>query len=169
MSLSNLIRRKSKKEGVATVTVATVATVATVSPSLSSSVAKVATVTVAKSPQDQPPLTANEEAAIWAWLARIEETDPVIVAEVMKRCQRDAEARAYFIGQAMERLRPVLSVELSPAVQERPVEVRRRCADCRHRRPIEGDEPGAIQRCVVSENGIGYFAFQRHRCELWDA
>lgn len=116
-----------------------------------------------------PLLTTNEEAAIWAWLARIEETDPVIVAEVMERCQRDAEARAYFIGQAMERLRPVLSVELSYPVQERPVEVRRRCADCCHSRPIEGDEPGAIQRCVVNENGIGYFAFQRHRCEWWDA
>lgn len=166
MSLSNLIRRKSKKEWVATVTVATVATV---SPSLSSSVAKVATVTVAKSPQDQPPLTTNEEAAIWAWLARIEETDPVIVAEVMERCQRDAEARAYFIGQAMERPKPALSVELSYPVYTQPADTRKRCADCRHRRPVEGDEPGAIQRCVVSENGIGYFAFQRHRCELWDA
>ncbi len=165
MSLSNLIRGKGKGKPVGFAT----AIPATQPEADAPTVAKIATVAVAKSPQDQPPLTANEEAAIWAWLARIEETDPVILADVMERCQRDAEARAYFIGQAMERLRPVLSVESSCPVQERPVEVRRRCADCRHRRPVEGDEPGAIQRCVVSENGIGYFAFQRHRCEWWDA
>ena len=50
--------------------------------------------------QPSAPMTAHEETAIRAWLALIEETDPAIIAEVIGRCQRDADARDYFTGWA---------------------------------------------------------------------
>jgi hypothetical protein len=50
--------------------------------------------------QASAPLTAEEEMAIRAWLALIEETDPATIAEVIARCQRDADARDYFTGRA---------------------------------------------------------------------
>lgn len=107
MSLSNLIRRKSDPVGFAT---ATPATFATKEGGRGRTVASIATVAVAKSPQRQTapptirqpsaPLTANDEIAIRAWLALIEETDPATIAEVINRCQRDADARDYFTGRA---------------------------------------------------------------------
>jgi hypothetical protein len=54
--------------------------------------------------QPSAPLTAKEETAIRAWLALIEETDPVSVAEVVSKCQRDADARDYFTGLAASEL-----------------------------------------------------------------
>lgn len=50
------------------------------------------------------PMTASEETAIRAWLALIEETDPATIAEVISQCQRDADARDYFIGRAAAEL-----------------------------------------------------------------
>lgn len=50
--------------------------------------------------QPAAPMTASEETAIRAWLALIEETDPATIAEVIGRCQRDADARDYFTGRA---------------------------------------------------------------------
>lgn len=50
--------------------------------------------------QPSAPLTAEEETAIRAWLALIEETDPATIAEVIGQCQRDADARDYFTGRA---------------------------------------------------------------------
>ena len=47
------------------------------------------------------PLTASEETAIREWLALIEETDTATIAEVIGRCQRDADARGYFTGRAV--------------------------------------------------------------------
>jgi hypothetical protein len=44
------------------------------------------------------PMTAEEETAIRAWLARIKETDPATIAEVIEQCQRDADARDFFVG-----------------------------------------------------------------------
>ena len=54
----------------------------------------------------QPPasLSAEEETAIRAWLALIEETDPATIAEVIGQCQRDADAWGYFIGRAAAEL-----------------------------------------------------------------
>ena len=52
--------------------------------------------------QPSAPMTAEEETAIRAWLALIEETDPATIAEVMSQCQRDADAREYFTGRASE-------------------------------------------------------------------
>jgi len=54
--------------------------------------------------QPSAPLTASEEAAIRAWLALIEETDPATIAEVIGHCQRDADARDYFTGRAAAEL-----------------------------------------------------------------
>jgi len=48
------------------------------------------------------PLTAREEAAIRAWLALIEETDPATIAAVIRQCLNDADARAYFLERAAE-------------------------------------------------------------------
>jgi hypothetical protein len=49
-------------------------------------------------------LTAEEETAIRAWLALIEEADPATIAEVIGQCQRDADAQDYFVGRAATEL-----------------------------------------------------------------
>jgi hypothetical protein len=54
--------------------------------------------------QASAPLTAEEETAVWAWLALIEETDSATIAEVIGQCQRDADAREYFTGRAAAEL-----------------------------------------------------------------
>ncbi len=54
--------------------------------------------------QPSAPLTASEETAIRTWLALIEETDPATIAEVIERCQRDADARDYFTDRAAAEL-----------------------------------------------------------------
>jgi hypothetical protein len=48
--------------------------------------------------QPAVPTTAREELAIRAWLELIDETDPAIIAEVLRKCQGDTDARAYFGG-----------------------------------------------------------------------
>lgn len=53
--------------------------------------------------QPLAPLTAEEETAIRAWLALIEETDQATIAEVIGQCQR-ADARNYFTGWAAAEL-----------------------------------------------------------------
>jgi hypothetical protein len=50
------------------------------------------------------PLSAEEEAAIRRLLARIGETDPETIAEVIGQCQRDSDVRAYFLRRAEEEL-----------------------------------------------------------------
>lgn len=57
------------------------------------------------------PMTANEEAAIRAWLAHIEETDPAIIADVLDKCRTDADAREYFIRRA-EEVSPKMAKEI---------------------------------------------------------
>jgi hypothetical protein len=49
-------------------------------------------------------LTPEQETAILAWLAFIGENDIVTLGEVIEACRRDADARAYFLGRASERL-----------------------------------------------------------------
>jgi len=70
------------------------------------------------------PMTASDEMAVRAWLALIEETDPATIAVVIGQCQRDADARGYFIGQAAAEL---------PKPDPFPDD-RRHCRDCRHLR-----------------------------------
>ncbi|MDA8093175.1 MAG: hypothetical protein M0T84_04555 [Betaproteobacteria bacterium] len=50
--------------------------------------------------QPSAPMTAEDEDAIRAWLVLIEEAGPAMIAEVLSHCQRDADARAYFVKQA---------------------------------------------------------------------
>lgn len=102
MSLANLIRGKSVPDKFAT---ATPATFATQERERGRTVASVATVAVA-SPKEHKavPLTAEDEKAIRAWLAQIEETCPATIAEVIERCQRDTDARAYFLERAASEL-----------------------------------------------------------------
>lgn len=45
-------------------------------------------------------MTATDEAAICAWLVEVDETNPTIIADVIEQSQRDADARAYFLGRA---------------------------------------------------------------------
>jgi hypothetical protein len=54
--------------------------------------------------QPTAPLTAQEEAAIRAWLALIEEADSATIAEVIDQCQRDADARDFFNERAAAEL-----------------------------------------------------------------
>lgn len=111
MILSTLIR----KGGLPKAATATLATLATQVTTNAATVAQVATVAVAK----PPALTAEEEAAIRAWLAHIEETDTANIAEVLNQCRADEEARAYFLRRADEVPRPM------PEDDDR-----RHCAQC---------------------------------------
>jgi hypothetical protein len=85
------------------------ATSATQSKGKDATVARMATLAVANPTEAKTALiTAKEEKAIRAWLAHIEETDPVIIAEVMDKCQREGEARAYFLQRSKEVREPDL-------------------------------------------------------------
>ncbi len=66
------------------------------------------------------PITADDEAAIRGWLARIGETDPVTIAEVIDGCRRDADARDYFLGRAATEC-----VKTAPGIDDR-----RTCDQC---------------------------------------
>ena len=91
-TLSALIQKREN----ATATVATPATPATHEGVPAGTVADVASVAVANQ------LLAEEETAIQAWLAHIKETDPATIADVLARCQSDAQARAYCLEQARQ-------------------------------------------------------------------
>lgn len=52
--------------------------------------------------QPSAPLTANDERAIRAWLAAINETDEVIIGDVLTVCAADPETPAYYLGRAAE-------------------------------------------------------------------
>lgn len=54
----------------------------------------------------QKVLSIDEEQAIRGWLELIEETDAAIITEVLNQCQRDADARAYFIKLATAKIYP---------------------------------------------------------------
>ena len=43
------------------------------------------------------PLTTEQESAIKAWLARIRETDPRLIAMTIDQCRWDGEARDYVL------------------------------------------------------------------------
>jgi hypothetical protein len=106
MTLSALM----KKGGLCAVATAIPATAATEEGEKIGTVARVATVAVANPPSVKStptaPMTADEESAIRAWLAHIEETDAAIIAVVLDQCRVDVEARGYFLRQAGEVPRP---------------------------------------------------------------
>jgi hypothetical protein len=47
-------------------------------------------------------MTLDQETAIKAWLARIGETDPVMINDVLVRCSTDRVALKYFMSRATE-------------------------------------------------------------------
>ena len=47
-------------------------------------------------------LSPDEASNIRAWLAHIEESDPVIIAEVVDKCHYDLAARRYFLKRSEE-------------------------------------------------------------------
>jgi hypothetical protein len=103
MTLSTLI----KKGGLTGGMTATPATPATQEADKPVTVAPVATVAVAEQPEPLPELSPDEESNIRAWLARIEETDPAIISEVVDKCRNDLEARWYFLKRSEEVPEPV--------------------------------------------------------------
>ncbi len=101
MTLSALIRKRDTGN----LATAIPAISATQPKRKAATVARIATVAVANPKEGQPvPVTAEEEMAIRAWLALIEETDAATIAEVIGQCQRDADARDYFTGRAAAEL-----------------------------------------------------------------
>ena len=101
MTLSALIRKRDTGN----LATAIPAISATQPKRKAATVARIATVAVANPKEGQPvPVTAEEEMAIRAWLALIEETDSATIAEVIGQCQRDADARDYFTRRAVAEL-----------------------------------------------------------------
>lgn len=105
MTLSTLMQ----KGGLARFATATVATLATHKAAQQVTVAEVAGVAVANALE---PLITNpnldlishlqpqDETAIRAWLAHIEETDLEIIAHILNQCRTDKDAKDYFIWRA---------------------------------------------------------------------
>lgn len=117
MTLSTLIRKRDTgnlataipaisatqpKGGAAAV--ARIATVAVANPKEEKTAppAKVGAGDTAPASQLAVPMTADQEQAVRAWLALIEETDPAIIDDVLHRCRHDAECRYYYLGRAAE-------------------------------------------------------------------
>jgi hypothetical protein len=105
--------------------------------------------------QPSAPMTASEETAIRAWLALIEETDQVTIAEVIGQCQRDVEVRDCVIGRAVLAL---------PKPGPLPDD-RRTCSQCRNLRQrvcdIAKPERGAL---VVANRGYRPVPERLSRC-----
>ena len=89
MTLSALIRKRE-------IATATLATPATHEGIEGRTVAKVATVAVANR------IFPEEESAIRAWLAHINEIDLAIIDDVMTKFRNDGKARAYCLEQARQ-------------------------------------------------------------------
>ena len=107
MTLSALIRKRE-------IATATLATPATHEGIEGRTVAKVATVAVANR------IFPEEESAIRAWLAHINEIDLAIIDDVMTKFRNDGKARAYCLEQARQ---------VPPAPEP---DYTARCLDCRH-------------------------------------
>jgi hypothetical protein len=86
-------------------------------------------------------MTCEEETAIRAWLAHIEETDADIIAEVLNQCRADAEARAYFLRRADEVTRPV------PDDDDR-----RHCAQCANQKRMPFMRGSPRRHCAQCAN-----------------
>jgi hypothetical protein len=78
--------------------------------------------------QASAPLAADDETAIRAWLAMIEETDPVTIDEVIGQCQQDADAWDYFTRRvATELLKPDRSPDDRRTYEQCANLIARRC------------------------------------------
>jgi len=101
------------------------------------------------------PMTAEEEKAIRAWLAHIEEIDPAIIAEVLDQCRSDADARQYFIRRAEEVPRPAAATGWVT------------CGDCQH---FERKNHPQLGHCAEGEPEApaGLWATDRRSCGHWE-
>ncbi|MET0005347.1 MAG: hypothetical protein ABW087_17190 [Candidatus Thiodiazotropha sp.] len=95
-----------KKGGLTGSMTATPATSATQKAVNSTNVASVATVAVADTHEENPILSTEDEASIHAWLKHIQETDPVMIADVLDKCRSDHDAYQYYLKRAKEILEP---------------------------------------------------------------
>lgn len=105
MTLAALIRKRGTgKAATAIPAISAISAISATQPKVdAATVARIATVAVANPTKTKTaPMTAEEEKAIRAWLEYIEETNPEIIAEFMDKCQREGEARAYFLRRSEE-------------------------------------------------------------------
>ena len=113
------------------------------------------TTTVSRSSIREPsaPMSASDETAIRAWLASIGEGDPVTIAEVISKCQRDTDARDYFTGRAAAEV---------PKPAPLPDD-RRTCSQCRNLRArvCKVGTPGGL---VSANKGYRPASDTLHRC-----
>lgn len=151
MTLSNLIR----KGGLARIATATPATLATHEAKSTATVAQVATVAVAKPQSPATAMTAEEDAAIRAWLAYIAATSVETITEVLDQCRADLEARAYFLRRAEEVPPPLTGNQWV------------RCGECQHFRRI--DHPN-LGHCASGEPEAiaGLWDTDRRWCESFE-
>lgn len=100
MTLAALIRGKRKAESVEFAN-ANPAKVANDGLAKGEPLARLAALALANPPEAIiATMTAEQETAIRAWMAHIEETDPEIIAEVLDKCQHTPEALDYFLHRA---------------------------------------------------------------------
>lgn len=97
MSLSALIRKRGFVKPANAIPAISAIQEGGESPTL----ARIATVAIATL-QDQETiiLTADNELVVLGWLKLIGEDDPVMVDDVLDRCQTDPEALTYFLWRA---------------------------------------------------------------------
>lgn len=97
MSLSKLIRKRDSLP----IATAIPATSATQTGKYAGTVARVATVAVAR-PKERKhaPMTNQAVTAVMGWLASIEETDPETIDYVLTQCRIEPDALDYFLWRA---------------------------------------------------------------------
>lgn len=121
--------------------------------------------------QPSAPMTASEEAAVREWLALIEETDPLTIAEVIGRCQRDADARDYFTGRAAEELpKPVPSPDDRRTCNQCTNLIARRCQAAKRGEIVANQDYTPISTLLRRCEGYAPGADDPDRrpgCERW--
>ena len=113
MTLAALIRKKE----IGKPANANPAKVANDEPATTPSLAGLAALALAK--PTAAPLSAADDAAIRAWLAHIDETDPATIADVLDKCRADSSERQIVLRWADEVPRPATFYD-----------DRRRCDQC---------------------------------------
>lgn len=107
-------------------------------------------------PPPSAPMSDKEESAIPAWLQLVKESAPAIIAEVIERCRRDADARHYFTTRAAAEL---------PKPDPLPCDLRT-CSQCANYRQrvctVARPERGAL---VIANRGYRPDPNRLLRCE----
>lgn len=99
-------------------------------------------------------LTAKDETAIRAWLAHIEESDPVTIADMLAQCAADPDARTYCLKQARQ-------IPLVPEPDHTAT-----CGACRHFQRINHPNLGHCAK-GEPEAPAGLWATDRRWCPLF--